>query len=276
MNQEGEESTINPAVLPNTVDSLTGDLRRLGLAPGMTVLVHTSLSSLGWVCGGAAAVVLALEQALTPGGTLVMPAHSGDLSDPASWAHPPVPELWWPVIRRTMPVFDAALTPTRGMGAVAEAFRHQKGVVRSHHPQVSFAAWGRYRNRVTRRHPWDHPLGPGGPLGRLRALGGSVLLLGVGHERNTSLHLAETLARWPGREEVEEQAPWARWKGRTVWRTLRTVGYEGRDFEALGAAFEAAVPEAVRRGTVGLAPARLLALDPLIGFAVDWMGKNRR
>lgn len=271
-----EESTIDPAVLPNTVDSLAADLGRLGLEPGMTVLVHTSLSSLGWVCGGAAAVVLTLEQVLTPRGTLVMPTHSGDLSDPGSWAHPPVPELWWPVIRRTMPVFDATLTPTRGMGAVAEAFRHQKGVVRSHHPVVSFAAWGRHRHRVTRRHPWDHPLGPGGPLGRLRALGGSILLLGVGHERNTTLHLAETLAVWPGRTEVEEPVPWARWKDRTVWRPMWSVAYQGGDFEALGAAFEAAVPGAVHRGTIGSAPARLVAVDPLIRFAVDWMGEHRR
>lgn len=275
MNREGEESPIESAVLPNTVDSLAAGLDRLGLKPGMTVLVHTSLSSLGWVCGGPAAVVLALEQVLTPRGTLVMPTHSGDLSDPASWAYPPVPEPWWPVIRRAMPVFDPALTPTRGMGAVVEAFRHQKGVVRSNHPVLSFAAWGRHRYRITRRHPWDHPLGPGGPLGRLRALGGSVLLLGVGHERNTALHLAETLAVWPGRAEVEESVPWARWKGRTVWRPLRSVGYQGGDFEVLGAAFEAAVADSVRRGTVGAAQARLLAVDPLIRFAVDWMGTHR-
>ena len=56
---------------------------------------------------------------------------------------------------------------------------------------------------------------------------------------------------------------------------LRSVGYQGGDFEVLGAAFEAAVADSVRRGTVGAAQARLLAVDPLIRFAVDWMGTHR-
>src|SRR4051812_44021852 len=103
---------------PATVDSLVADFATLGVVPGMTLLVHSSLSALGWVCGGVQAVVLALEKALGPDGTLVMPGHSGDLTDPAGWRSPPVPEAWWPIIRATMPAFDPDLTPTRGMGAI--------------------------------------------------------------------------------------------------------------------------------------------------------------
>ena len=55
------------------------------MRPGSVVLVHTSLSALGWVCGGAQAVVEALLDALGPDGTLVVPTHTGSNSDPAEW-----------------------------------------------------------------------------------------------------------------------------------------------------------------------------------------------
>lgn len=259
---------------PNTGGSLADDLTRLGLKPGAVVLVHTSLSALGWVCGGPAAVIEALESVLTPGGTLVMPAHSGDLSDPAQWAHPPVPEAWWQAIRDTMPAFDRALTPSRGMGAVAEAFRHQRGVVRSGHPQLSFCAWGRHKTEITRGQPWDYPLGPRGPLGRLGALGGQVLLLGVGHGNNTSLHLAENLLEPPVRKETMETAPWRRRNGKTLWRPVANVVLDSGDFEEIGAAFEAAEP-LVQKGLVGAAESRLMDQSRLVAFAREWMTRRR-
>jgi len=268
-----EAETIAAVTAPNTVDTLVTDLKALGLEPGRTVLVHSSLSALGWVCGGPVAVIQALERVITPEGTLVMPAHSGGLSDPAFWAHPPVPAPWWPTIRDTMPVFDPAFTPTQGMGSVAEAFRSQPGVVRSHHPQASFAAWGKHKFQVTADHCWDYPLGPHSPLGKVRDLGGLVLLLGVGHDRNTSLHLAETEAPWPSRVEVDEPAPWKAEAGTTLWRPVRNIGYGGDDFAALGAAFEAT--GGVRVGTVGVAAARLMDQGALVAFAKDWITTHR-
>lgn len=89
-----EDAVKRTRGMPATVDSLTADLSSLGIAPGMVLLVHSSLSSLGWVSGGPVAVILALEQVLGPKGTLVMPALSGDLSDPARWKEPPVPQAW--------------------------------------------------------------------------------------------------------------------------------------------------------------------------------------
>ena len=84
-----EMESIKKLDIPLTRDSLAADLRNLGVQPGMTLLVHSSLSKLGWVCGGQVAVIYALMDALTSEGTLVMPTHSGDLSDPEPWENPP-------------------------------------------------------------------------------------------------------------------------------------------------------------------------------------------
>ena len=85
-----------------TRESLAADLRALGLRAGGIVLCHTSMRSLGWVCGGPVAVAQALLDVLGPDGTLVVPAHSTDNSDPAGWPFPPVPQDWWPAIREHM------------------------------------------------------------------------------------------------------------------------------------------------------------------------------
>src|SRR5215216_7553101 len=97
----GEERSIAASPSPVTRDGLAADLGRLGVRPGSVLLVHSSLSSLGWVCGGAQAVVEALLDALGPDGTLVVPTHTGGNSEPSQWQHQPVPEDWWPVIRAT-------------------------------------------------------------------------------------------------------------------------------------------------------------------------------
>ncbi len=152
---------------PVTVDRLAADLRDLGLAAGDTVLVHSSLSELGWVCGGPVAVVDALQQVVTDDGTLAMPAHTGDYSDPGNWQHPPVPDEWEETIRETMPAYRPAVTPCRRLGAVPDTFRSYPGVVRSRHPVVSFAAWGAEAAAVTADHSYDEPLGEASPLARL-------------------------------------------------------------------------------------------------------------
>ena len=87
-----EKKLIDRTPEPRTRRSLAADLRRLGLEPGSVVLAHSSLSSLGWVCGGSVAVVQALMDALAESGTVVMPTHSSDYSDPGKWEHPPVPK----------------------------------------------------------------------------------------------------------------------------------------------------------------------------------------
>jgi hypothetical protein len=102
---------------PHTVASLKSDLRSLGLVSGDVAMLHASRSSVGFVAGGPQAIVQALLEILGQQGTLVVPTHTPENTDPATWRNPPVPQSWWPVIREQSPGFDPELTPaSRWMG----------------------------------------------------------------------------------------------------------------------------------------------------------------
>jgi aminoglycoside 3-N-acetyltransferase len=258
---------------PETVDTMAADLKELGLYAGATVLAHSSLSALGWVSGGAVAVVQALEKVLTPEGTLVMPTHSGHLSDPAEWENPPVPEAWWQIIRDTTPAYDPEMTPTRGMGAIPECFRGQTGVIRSQHPQVSFAAFGRHALEIVKDHSLSYSLGDNSPLAKIYNLEGWVLLLGVDHNSNTSLHLAEYRAEYPSKKSITAGTSILK-NGLRQWTSFKDIDYNTDDFEQIGNAFEQETTQC-RQGKVGLATTKLLPQRQMVDFAVTWMGKNR-
>ena len=258
-----------------TVESLRADFKALGIENGMVLIVHSSLSALGWVCGGAVAVIIALQEVLGETGTLVMPAHSTDLSDPSQWENPPVPESWWQTIRETMPAYDPDLTPTRSMGKIAETFRKQKVVLRSSHPQSSFCARGPQAASIINNHALAYGFGERSPLARIYDLHGSVLLLGVDHSSNTSIHLAEYRADFPSKRVVQEGAPISQADSR-VWTTFEDIDVDDSDFDRLGEDFlRSNAGKVVQRGKVGSADCQLMPQRAVINFAVDWLEKNR-
>jgi aminoglycoside N3'-acetyltransferase len=150
---------------------LIEQLQTLGVRPGSVLVVHTAFSKVAPVEGGPRGLIDALLAALGPQGTLVMPSLSDEDDVP----------------------FDATRTPCREMGVVADTFWRMPGVLRSDNPHA-FAASGPKAAEVLADHPLDVPHGLDSPVGRVHDLDGDVLLLGVGHDANTTIHLAENLA----------------------------------------------------------------------------------
>lgn len=269
-----EQAAINLVLEPATVASLTADLRALGVREGMTLIVHSSLSKLGYVVSGAHSVILALETAIGESGTLVMPTFSTELSDPAEWHHPPVPREWWDTIRENMPAYDPDLTTTREMGIIPETFRKQTGALRSEHPKLSFAARGPQAEFIITPHTLTPSLGEQSPLARIYDLDGWVLLLGVGHGNNTSLHLAEARANFSNKKTHPEGSPMLV-DGARAWVEYEDMDWDEGDFERLGEDL-ARETQIETVGRVAGAVARLIPQRRLVDFGLKWLEQNRR
>lgn len=180
-------------------DVLVRQLLDLGVEPGAVLLVHTAFSRIKRVEGGPSGLIAALRDTLGPDGTLVMPSMSSDDDNP----------------------FDPMTTPCPDMGIVAEAFWRSPGVLRSNSPHA-FAAIGPHAVQITARHPIDEPHGLDSPVGRAYELDAQVLLVGVGHDANTTIHLAENLA---GVRYRREKYVTILQDGKPVWLHYREIDH---------------------------------------------------
>ncbi len=253
---------------PNTPDSLLHELSDLGLKSGMTVMVHSSLGKIGWTIGGSVTVIHALLDAIAPEGTLVMPAASRSVSDPSCWSDKRVKADWHETIRAHLPVFDPITTPTT-MGAIPEAFRTYPGTLRSNHPMASVCANGRLAGEITKEHSIEFCEGRGTPFEKLYNLDTHTLLLGVGFNRCTSLHYAESLV--PSRRTTVHRFPMME-DGERVWVEKSDMANDdGLHFPVVGGRF--VETNSVRAGRVGDADSMLFATRKLVNFAESYFAR---
>lgn len=265
-----EKNIITETKKPNTLNTLYDDFMRININNNDILLVHSSMSSLGWVCGGAQTVVTALMKAVGINGTLIMPAHSGEWSDPAEWGNPPVPKEWIQIIYDNMPAFDPKVSPTRGMGRIAELFRTVPNTIRSNHPQVSFSANGKEARSIIENHPLTPQLGMESPIGKMYNLKAKVLLLGVGYDSCTSFHLAETLIdKMP---KVQVGAAILE-NGKRCWKWFDDYDYDTIDFKLIGNEFEENYN--VQKAKIGNAECILFDMKDGVDFAKEWLIKHR-
>lgn len=202
---------------PVTRSRLAGALTDLGIRQGDVVMAHVRMSALGWMVGGMDAIVWALRDAVGPDGTLL--AFTGWEDSPyhvAAWPRS------WQVAYHDQPPFNPALSAARReFGRFPERLRTWPGAQRSAHPEVSFAALGPAAPQLLAEPGDENPWGPEGPLGRLVALRGRVLMLGAPLSSLTLCHHAEAIARVGGKRYQDYTMPVQ--VGEVVeWRSYRT------------------------------------------------------
>ena len=253
-----------------TKEDIVQDLVKLGVKKGMTIIVHSSLSSIGYVPCGPITVIKALMEVVTDEGTIVMPAQSTNYSNPKDWCNPPVPKEWVPIVKKSMLPFEKDITPTRGMGCIAEYFRKYPNVIRSNHPHVSFCAWGKNAKYIIKDHKLDYPFGENTPLSKLYDLNSFTLLIGVPYEVNTSFHLADN--RMDNAVKCTDEAPILE-NGVTVWKEYKDIETNEEIFNAIGAKYEEKYK--IKKGNIGQASCKLLKVRESVDFAVDYLNKNK-
>ena len=227
-------------------DSLVSQLIELGVTPGGVLLVHTAFSKIRPIEGGPLGLIAALRSAVGSEGTLVMPSMTSDDDLP----------------------FDPEGTPCPDMGIVADTFWRMPDVLRSDSPHA-FAAVGPRAAWITPPHPIDPPHGLDSPVGRVYELNGQVLLVGVGHNANTTVHLAENLAGVRYRREHYV----------TILKDGRPTRFEYREIDHCCENF-ALVDEWLdekgfqRRGRVGYGEARLAQSRDIVAVASEHLKAN--
>ena len=180
--------------LVTTKEELINIFKDIGLETGSDVMVHSSMKSLGYLVNGALDVIDALIECVDINkGTVLMPTHSGQLTDPSEWIDPPIPKKDINTIKKYMLPFDKKRTPVRRRGLIPTTFLSHSNVQRSSHPLNSVSALGKKAKFYTEQHDFHAPEGINSPIGKLYKNNGKVLGIGVGVNRFTAIHLAEYL-----------------------------------------------------------------------------------
>ncbi|MEM7058046.1 MAG: AAC(3) family N-acetyltransferase [Pseudomonadota bacterium] len=246
----------------------------MGLAPGDSVFVHTALGQIGHVIGGPRGLIEALIDTVGETGLIGMPGFSRDAYDPLEFVDIKVSQAESAHFRGQVPGFDIARSDVRANGIVAETFRTWPGVVRSPHPTSSVLLLGPDAAELAvphDAHGWA--TGPETPWGRLQNRQNmKILLIGVGWNRCSALHAAETLAlhkRTKQRHLKTGPGPDAPWvDAPDVADDLDTLfPLVGQDWENAGS---------VTFGKIGNAHCRMTGYAPLLDFASQWFDRRNK
>ncbi|HCY06986.1 MAG: AAC(3) family N-acetyltransferase [Erysipelotrichaceae bacterium] len=248
-----------------TKDEIIQGLLKVGVMPGMTLEVHGSLSSFGFVIGGAQSVVDALLEVLGPEGTLLMPLHMGLNSEPSSWYNPSIEIELIDKVREAIPPFDKMASEAYGMGALVDNLRRRDGVVTSSHPNVAFIAKGKYANLLCNHQSLHFPLSSESPVARLYEIKGFCLLLGVDFDRCTSMHLSEYATDC---RSIVVKGSCVIQGGKKVWKKYLDLDLNSDEFLIPGRALESLGK--VIKGKIGSCQVKFFSINDAVDEATRY------
>jgi aminoglycoside 3-N-acetyltransferase len=238
--------------MSQTKESIASDLRALGIARGDAVFFHSSLKSLGWVEGGADAVIDAFLDVVGSEGLVIVPTLTftyvhGDLAKYA---------------------FDPRETPSR-VGRITETLRRRPSAFRSAHPTHSIAAVGRRAEELVQGHDKTATFGKDGPYRRYIAWGAKIMFLGVNMRCNTTLHAIEDWLDLPYLQTEEALVKGADGRPQIVKVYKSPMG--DRDFYRPHAKVQRLLEATgtIRRGKVGEADTRWLPGQEMVSAVVQ-------
>jgi aminoglycoside 3-N-acetyltransferase len=196
---------------------LAADFRALGVAPGDVVMMHASVRAAGAIAGGPDEIHLALKDALTADGTLMMYAGCPRYVDEVGRGNlSPDEEA---ELLEKLPPFDAETARSdRSNGILVEFLRTYPGSRVNQHV-TRFVVWGRHADYLLSHQPWNYAFGRGSALDRFVELDGKILLFGCDHDTVTFLHYAEHIVDIPGKRVARFKVPIAE-HGARVWREM--------------------------------------------------------
>lgn len=225
---------------PLTGAMLEEALKGLGVNAGETLLVHSGISNIGYLEGGAETMITALENVLGEDGTFLAPVFTdpylmfdGDVNKGYSFR---------PYDRRK----DGALRDkTVRTGLLGKAMLKKQDAFRSGHGTHEWVAMGKNAEEAVSGHGFlDAPTGETSPLKYALDKNGSVLFLGCDPGSNTFVHFVEIMAGIDFADPVVMQ--YIDENGRTITTMMDKHLYGCRTF--YNGADDAFYVEAKRRG----------------------------
>jgi aminoglycoside 3-N-acetyltransferase len=227
-------------------EALIQQLLDLGIQPGGVLLVHTAFSKVKPIEGGPIGLISALHATLGLSGTLVMPSMSYDDELP----------------------FDKTKSHCAEMGITAETFWRLPGVLRSDNNHA-FAAVGSLAEKILAPHPIDIPHGPDSPVGKVYELDGQILLLGVEHTSNTTIHLCENMA---GVRYRRDKYLTVLKEGKPTRLVYSEIDHCCQNFSLVDGWLDE--QQLQKRGKVGHADARLIRSRDIVEVVTERLNKN--
>jgi aminoglycoside 3-N-acetyltransferase len=203
---------------------LADDLRTLGIGRGAVVMIHASVRAVGEVAGGPDQIHLAVKDALTRDGTLLMYAGCPQYVDEVGRGNL-TPREEAELLEKLPPFDPQTARSARDHGILVEFLRTYPESRVNPHP-ARFVAWGRHAGDLFSSQPWDYAYGRDSPLERFAALDGRILLLGCDHDTVTFLHHVEHIADIPGKRIARFKVPIAE-HGTTSWRDMEEFDTSG-------------------------------------------------